>query len=250
MSHVGAQRAPLALWSMLVAMRILVVEDDAAIANALLASLKLAGYAVDVCTTLGFAWAALRVEPYDVLLLDLGLPDGDGVDLLARLRNTPRSGLAALPANDMPVLIMTARDGVDQRIAGLDGGADDYLVKPFDANELLARIRAMVRRSAGRASALLRHGELVIDPAARTVVRDGKLVALGAKEFALLLTLLEARPQVLSKARLEAALYGFGEEVDSNAIEVHVHHLRRKLGENLIKTMRGVGYFVAREAES
>ncbi len=235
---------------MLAAMRILVVEDDAAIANALQASLKLAGYAVDVCATLAHGWAALRVEPYDVLLLDLGLPDGDGVNLLARLRNMPRSGVAALPANDMPVLIMTARDGVDQRIAGLDSGADDYLVKPFDANELLARIRAMVRRSAGRASAELRHGDLVIDPAARTATRDGKPVALGAKEFALLLTLLEARPQVLSKSRLEAALYGFGEEVDSNAIEVHVHHLRRKLGEGLIKTMRGVGYFVAREAAS
>ncbi len=235
---------------MLLTMRILVVEDDAAIANALLASLKLAGYAVDVCTTLACAWAALRVEPYDVLLLDLGLPDGDGVNLLARLRNATRTGGLALPASDMPVLIMTARDAVDQRIAGLDGGADDYLVKPFDANELLARIRAMVRRSAGRASSVLRHGDLVVDPAVRTATRDGKPIALGVKEFALLLTLLEARPQVLSKGRLEAALYGFGEEVDSNAIEVHVHHLRRKLGEGLIKTMRGVGYFVPMEAAS
>ena len=234
---------------MLATMRILVVEDDAAIADALQVSLRLAGHAVDSCATLALAWSALRVEPFDAMLLDLGLPDGDGARLLAQVR-AARSGDAGLPRPDMAVLIMTARDGVDQRVAGLDGGADDYLVKPFDPQELLARIRAMVRRSAGRASALLVYRDLAIDPAARTVTLAGQPVALGSKEFTLLQTLVEARPQVLSKARLEAALYGFGEALESNAIEVHVHHLRRKLGADLILTMRGVGYFVPRDKPS
>ncbi|PKO26586.1 MAG: DNA-binding response regulator [Betaproteobacteria bacterium HGW-Betaproteobacteria-9] len=231
-------------------MRALVVEDDPGIASGLSDSLRQAGYAVDICPTLDAAWAALAVEPFDVLLLDLGLPDGDGLDLLARLRRLGERSRAheALPRSDMPVLIMTARDGVSDRISGLDSGADDYIVKPFDANELLARLRAMLRRASGRSNPVIEHGDLVLDPATRTVERAGLLVALGGREFALLLTLLQARPQVLSKARLESALYGFGEALDSNAIEVHVHHLRRKLGESLIKTVRGVGYFIPREA--
>jgi two-component system response regulator QseB len=191
----------------------------------------------------------LVVEPFDVMLLDLGLPDGDGLDLLARVRRTTnRTG--ALPHHDMPVLIMTARDGVSDRIGGLDSGADDYIVKPFDPNELLARLRAMLRRAGGRSNPLIEHGDLVIDPAAHTVERAGENVVLGGKEFALLMALLQARPQVLSKPRLESALYGFGESLESNAIEVHVHHLRRKLGESLIKTVRGVGYFIPREAKA
>jgi len=227
-------------------MRALVVEDDAGIAGGLQASLKQAGYAVDVCGTLASAWSALSVEPFDVMLLDLGLPDGDGLDLLARVRRqpAPEAGRARWPRPDMPVLIMTARDGVSDRIAGLDEGADDYIVKPFDANELLARLRAMLRRAHGRSNPVIQHGELVIDPAAHSVLRAGQPVVLGGKEFALLLTLLQASPQVLSKSRLESALYGFGEALESNAIEVHIHHLRRKLGESLIKTVRGVGYFV------
>ena len=227
-------------------MRALVVEDDAGIAGGLQASLKQAGYAVDVCGTLASAWSALSVEPFDVMLLDLGLPDGDGLDLLARVRRqpAPEAGRARWPRPDMPVLIMTARDGVSDRIAGLDEGADDYIVKPFDANELLARLRAMLRRAHGRSNPVIQHGELVIDPAAHSVLRAGQPVVLGGKEFALLLTLLQASPQVLSKSRLDSALYGFGEALESNAIEVHIHHLRRKLGESLIKTVRGVGYFV------
>jgi two-component system, OmpR family, response regulator QseB len=231
-------------------MRALVVEDDPGIASGLSASLRQAGYAVDVCGRLDSAWSALCVEPFDVMLLDLGLPDGDGLDLLARLRRIGdmRKGLERLPRSDMPVLIMTARDGVNDRITGLDEGADDYITKPFDPNELLARLRAMLRRASGRRKPTIEHGDLVIDPAAHTVDRAGVPVALGGKEFALLLTLLQARPQVLSKSRLESALYGFGEELESNAIEVHVHHLRRKLGESLIKTVRGVGYFIPQEA--
>ena len=230
-------------------MRALVVEDDPGIASGLEQALRRAGYAVDLCATRDAAWLALSVEPFDVLLLDLGLPDGEGLDLLARLRQqaAPAAGREALPHKDMPVLIMTARDGVSDRIGGLDSGADDYLVKPFDANELLARLRAMLRRAGGRSNPLIEHGELVIDPAAHTVQRAGQPVVLGGKEFALLLTLLQARPQVLSKARLVSALYGFGEELESNAIEVHIHHLRRKLGESLIHTVRGVGYFIARD---
>ncbi len=230
-------------------MRALVVEDDPGIASGLQASLRQAGYAVDLCGTLGAAWHALSVEPFDVLILDLGLPDGDGLDLLARLRRqtTPVAGRAAMPRNDLPVLIMTARDGVSDRVSGLDSGADDYIVKPFDANELLARLRAMLRRAVGRSSPVITHGDLVVDPAAHTVLRAGEAVPLGGKEFALLMTLLQARPQVLSKSRLESSLYGFGEALDSNAIEVHIHHLRRKLGESLIKTVRGVGYFMPQQ---
>jgi two-component system OmpR family response regulator/two-component system response regulator QseB len=229
-------------------MRALVVEDDPDIASGLQASMRQAGYAVDSCTTLAAAWLALSVEPFDVMVLDLGLPDGDGIDLLARLRRQadPVAGRSSLPRNDLPVLIMTARDGVTDRIGGLDGGADDYIVKPFDANELLARLRAMLRRAGGRSNPVIEHGELVVDPAAHTVLRAGQPVALGGKEFALLLTLLQACPQVLSKPRLESSLYGFGEALESNAIEVHIHHLRRKLGESLIKTVRGVGYFMPR----
>ena len=229
-------------------MRALVVEDDPGIAGGLSEALRRAGYAVDVCSRLEQAWGALSVEPFDVMLLDLGLPDGDGLDLLARVRRKP-SKSQTLPHHDMPVLIMTARDGVSDRIGGLDSGADDYIVKPFDPNELLARLRAMLRRAGGRSKPVIEHGDLVIDPAAHTVDRAGEIVVLGAKEFALLMTLFQAMPQVLSKSRLESALYGFGESLESNAIEVHVHHLRRKLGESLIKTVRGVGYFIPREAD-
>lgn len=230
-------------------MRVLVVEDDSGIASGLSASLRQAGYAVDMCGTLAEAWAALSVEPFDAMVLDLGLPDGDGLDLLARLRRLPERGPGSgpQPQRDMPVLIMTARDGVSDCISGLDSGADDYIVKPFDANELLARLRAMLRRASGRSKPVIEHGNLVLDPATRSVELAGLPVSLGGREFALLLTLLQARPQVLSKSRLESALYGFGEALESNAIEVHVHHLRRKLGESLIKTVRGVGYFIPRD---
>jgi two-component system, OmpR family, response regulator QseB len=216
-------------------MRVLIVEDDTAIAAGLAATLKASGYAVDVTATLAMASAALRVEPFDLVLLDLSLPDGDGLEWLRQVR---RSGSV------MPVLIMTARDALPDRVAGLDEGADDYVVKPFEPEELLARMRVALRRSEGRASPLLRHGDLVVDPAAHTVLRNGESVSLRAKEFALLLALLRGSGQVLSRQRLEQALYGFDEVLDSNALEVHMHHLRRKLGDGLVKTVRGVGYFV------
>ena len=218
-------------------MRILVVEDDPGIAAGLLATLKAAGYATDACASLASASSAMTVEVFDLVLLDRGLPDGDGLQWLRQLRER---GLK------LPVLILTAREALPDRVDGLDQGADDYLVKPFEPEELLARMRLALRRSEGRASPLLHHGDLEINPAAHTVTRAGQPINLRAKEFALLLALLRSAGQVLSRQRLEETLYGFDEALDSNALEVHVHHLRRKLGDDVVKTVRGVGYFVPR----
>lgn len=225
-------------------MRVLVVEDDEGIAQGLAAHLGRAGHAVDCTPAMAPAWRALAAEAYDVVLLDLGLADGDGIDLLRRLRQAPAG---RLPDPATPVLIMTARDHVSARIEGLDLGADDYLTKPFDPDELAARMRALTRRLAGRAQATLRYGELEIDPAARTVRRAGAPVELSAREFSVLLALMEARPHVLSRAQIEAKLYNWDSTLESNAIEVHVHRLRRKLGEALVRTVRGVGYYVPAE---
>ena len=227
-------------------MRILVVEDDKGIAAGLRTNLQQRGYAVDVCGTLDSAWAALRSEVFDLVLLDLGLPDGDGGHPLQRLRQS-QAAKDGLPDALTPVLIMTARDQVADRISGLNLGADDYLVKPFDLDELEARMRALLRRSAGRAHPLLVHGDLVIDPAAHTVLRNGQAIEVTPREFALLLLLLDSRGRVLSRQQLEARLYNWQDAVGSNAVEVHVHHLRRKLGESLIQTVRGVGYFIPRD---
>jgi two-component system response regulator QseB len=225
-------------------MRVLVVEDDKGIAEGLAAHLTRAGHAVDCTPGVVPAWRALAGEPYDVVLLDLGLPDGDGTDLLRRLRQAPAG---RLPDPATPVLIMTARDHVSARIAGLDLGADDYLTKPFDPDELAARMRALTRRLAGRAHPTIRYGELEIDPAARSVQRAGEPVELSTREFSVLLALIEARPHVLSRAQIEAKLYNWDSALESNAIEVHVHRLRRKLGESLVRTVRGVGYYVPAE---
>lgn len=222
-------------------MRVLVAEDDEGIAAGLAITLRQHGHAVDVSATVAGGWAMLQVEPFDVLLLDLGLADGDGAELLRRVRASPAG---RLPDAATPVIIMTARDEVASRIAGLDLGADDYVTKPFDPDELAARMRALRRRAAGRAQPVLQCGELAIDPAARTVQRSGHAVELSAREFAVLLTLVEARPRVLSRAQIEASLYSFDGALESNAIEVFVHHLRRKLGDGVIRTLRGVGYFV------
>ena len=218
-------------------MRVLVVEDDGAIAQGLADTLRRQGDAVDVCATLSRASGALAVEAFDIVLLDLSLPDGDGIDWLRRIRGD---------GHRLPVLIMTARDALPDRVAGLDQGADDYIVKPFEPEELLARMRAALRRSEGRAGPLLQHGDLAVDPAARTVYRRGEPISLRSKEFALLLALLRSSGQVLSRQRLEEALYGFDEALESNALEVHIHHLRRKLGDDLIRTVRGVGYYIPR----
>ena len=225
-------------------MRVLAVEDDEGIAHGLKLALRQEGWAVDIAPSVAAAWAALCAEPFEMVLLDLGLTDGDGLQVLQRLRAAPAG---ALPDPSTPVVIMTARDQVASRIAGLDTGADDYLSKPFDAGELAARMRALRRRFAGRAQALLCWGDLQIDPAARSVRRSGLAVDLSTREFGVLVTLMEARPRVLSRAQIEASLYGWDQLLDSNAIEVHVHHLRKKLGDGVIHTLRGVGYFVPPE---
>lgn len=178
---------------------------------------------------------ALTTTPYELLLLDLGLPGRSGLDVLARLR---RSG------NDIPVLIITARDAVADRIRGLDSGADDYLVKPFDLDELSARMRALLRRHAGRASPVIEHGDLRMNPATHELTQDGRPVALSGREFALLQALLERPGTPLSRTKLEERLYGWGEEIESNAVEVYIHSLRRKLGTERIKNIRGVGYLL------
>lgn len=226
-------------------MRVLVVEDDEGIAEGLRANLRNHGWVAEVMGRVDRAWAALCAEPFDLVLLDLGLADADGTELLRRLRSAPEG---RLPDPSTPVLIMTARDQVASRIEGLDLGADDYLTKPFDVDELAARMRALRRRAAGRAQARLQHDDLVIDPASRTVLRGAEPVELSTREFDLLLVLMEASPRVLSRAQIEAKLYSWNSALDSNAIEVHVHRLRRKLGEGLIRTVRGVGYFVPRES--
>jgi two-component system response regulator QseB len=196
------------------------------------------GFSVDWVRDGAAALAALAANPFDAVLLDLGLPGKSGGEVLQALR---RAG------NDIPVLIITARDKVQDRIAGLDSGADDYIVKPFDLDELAARIRAVHRRRTGRAEPLIRVRELTLDPATRRVTWRGQEVALSARELALLQALVERPGAILSRAQLEERIYGWGEEIESNAVEVYVHMLRRKLGSDFIRTVRGVGYVVARE---
>ncbi len=205
------------------------------IGEAIRAGLKRDGFAVDWVREARAAEAALDREPFELLLLDLGLPGRDGLSLLKAQRE---KGLT------LPVLIITARDAVSDRVQGLDAGADDYLIKPFDLDELAARIRALLRRRAGRSAAGLEHLGVRVDPAAHQVMRDGVEVALSPREFALLQLLMERPGSILSRTQLEERLYGWGEEVESNAVEVHIHGLRKKLGADFILTVRGVGYRV------
>jgi len=226
-------------------MRVLVVEDDEGIAAGLQVHLRQLGWAVDVTDGVASAWHALCAEPFDVVLLDLGLRDGDGAEVLHQLRRAPAG---RLPDSATPVLIMTARDQVTSRIQSLDTGADDYVTKPFDPDELAARIRALRRRAVGRAQPLLVCGALQIDPAARSVRLAGQPVELSAREFGILMALVEVRPRVLSRSQIEAKLYNWDNALESNAVEVHVHRLRKKLGDGVVRTMRGVGYFVPEDA--
>ena len=214
-------------------MRILLVEDDAMIGKAVRQGLVHAGFAVDWATDGREAELSLANGVYDLAVLDLGLPRKDGMAVLAMLRER---------GNQMPVLIASARDTVRDRIAGLEAGADDYVLKPFDLDELIARVRALLRRHAGSGTPLLRAGALVLDPARRCVSLAGVPVELSPREFAVLEALMQRPGAVLSRERLEDSVYGWGEEVGSNAIEVHLHHLRRKLGADVIKNVRGVGY--------
>ena len=218
-------------------MRVLIVEDDPLLGDALAAGLKQRGFEADWVQDGRDAQAAIRVEPFAAVLLDLGLPGLGGLDLL-------RSERAR--GNKVPVLIFTARDAVQDRITGLDSGADDYVVKPTDLDELAARLRALVRRSKGEPAPVLRVGQLALDPAARLVTRDGQAMDLQPREFTLLQELMLNAGRVLSREQLEERMYRWGEEVESNAVEVHVHHLRRKIGTDVVKTIRGVGYVMPR----
>jgi len=219
-------------------MRILLVEDDALLGDGLRAGLKQVGFSPDWVRDGLSAWHALNTETYAALVLDLGLPKLAGLELLKRLRKAK---------NPLPVLILTARDAVADRIAGLDAGADDYLVKPCDLGELAARLRALIRRSAGQAAPALEVGPLVLDPAGHRVSFRGQPVELSGREFALLHELAQEAGRVLSKEQLIQRLYPWGEEIESNAIEVHIHHLRRKLAADAIVTLRGVGYMIPRD---
>ncbi|MFA7280748.1 MAG: response regulator [Sterolibacterium sp.] len=216
-------------------MRVLLVEDDPQLGDGLAAGMRQSGFAVDWLKDGISADAALKSENFDLMVLDLGLPRLSGMDLLRRLRARQQT---------LPVLILTARDALSDKVAGLDAGADDYLVKPIDLDELAARLRALTRRSGGRGVPKLCHGDLEIDPATHQIMLAGQRVELGTREFAILQALLENVGQVMTRSQLEASIYGWSEEPDSNAVEVHIHHLRRKLGAELIKTLRGVGYLI------
>ena len=217
-------------------MRILLVEDDAMIGEAVQAGLRRDGLTVDWLRDGDAADGALRTETFDAVVLDLGLPRKGGLAVLRDLRARRAS---------VPVLILTARDAVSDRVQGLDAGADDYLVKPFDLAELGARLRALARRKAGRAEPRIEHGGVVLDTTTRQATQAGRDVPLSPREYALLRALLERPGAILSRAQHEERLYGWGEGIDSNAVEVHIHALRRKLGTDLIRNVRGIGYRVA-----
>ncbi|MBE7366035.1 response regulator [Ramlibacter pallidus] len=215
-------------------MRVLIVEDEALLGQALAAGLRQLGHAADWFVRGSEADAAMLAAPYDAIVLDLGLPGGDGMEWLRRWRGR---------GVKLPVLILTARDGVDQRIAGLDAGADDYLLKPITIDELAARLRALLRRASGRAQPVWQHGALEYEPAAKRVRWKGQAVELTARELALLEALLLEPQRVLSKALLRDKLYDWSAaEPEGNALEVHVHHLRRKIDPGIVRTVRGVGY--------
>ncbi|OEC60861.1 response regulator [Pseudomonas sp. ENNP23] len=220
-------------------MRLLLVEDDPALGEGVRTGLRQEGYTIDWLQDGASALHALQTEEFDLVVLDLGLPRLDGIELLRRLRG----GGATLP-----VLILTARDATEDRIAGLDAGADDYLVKPFDLNELKARLRALLRRSTGRATVLIEHAGITLDPSSQQVTYNGQTVVLTPKEYLLLHELLAQPGKVFTRERLTQLLYGWEEEAESNTLEVHIYHLRKKLFSELIRTVRGIGYLVEGQA--
>lgn len=216
-------------------MRILLVEDDELLGSGIARHLELDGHAVDWIKNGSEVDAYLQAQPYSVVILDLGLPGKPGLEVLQAMRREH---------NPTPVLILTARDTSADKVQGLDSGADDYLVKPFDIDELNARLRALARRHAGRAEAVIRHGDITLDPAAHTVQRGGRHIELSPREFTILQRLLEHPGRVVSRAALEECLYSWDQEVDSNTVQVHIHHIRKKLGAEVIRTVRGVGYVI------
>lgn len=216
-------------------MRLLLIEDDVALGEGIHQALIREGYTVDWVKDGASALHALLSEVFDLAILDLGLPKMDGLTVLRRLRE---SGSA------LPILILTARDATEDRIAGLDAGADDYLIKPFDLSELKARLRALLRRSAGRARVMIEHAGIRLDPTTQQVTYNNDPVALTPKEYQLLYELLSPPGRVMTRERLIQLLYGWNEEAESNTLEVHIHHLRKKFSSDLIRTIRGVGYLV------
>jgi two-component system OmpR family response regulator/two-component system response regulator QseB len=218
-------------------MRILLVEDDTMIGDSVRSALKHEGFAVDWVRDGRAAQTTLATERFDLVLLDLGLPQVPGLDVLRALRTQKDA---------TPVIIVTARDDLASRVAGLDAGADDYLVKPFELEELTARMRAVIRRHVGRAEPAIAVGPVTFDPTTRTVTVNGEQVILSAREYAVLEAMMLRPGAILSRAQLEDRLYGWGEEIESNAISVYVHQLRRKLGDDFIHTVRGVGYYVGK----
>lgn len=220
-------------------MRILLVEDDLMIGNALCTALRDAAYAVDWVQDGDTALRALGNQEHQAVLLDLGLPRRDGIEVLKKLRASKST---------LPVIIITARDELEERIKGLDSGADDYLVKPFDIDELLARLRAMLRRQGGHAAPLLGNGVISLNPATREVIKGELVCQLSAREFALLQALLLRPGAILNRTQLEESIYGWNEEVESNAVDFLIHGIRKKLGAEVIKNVRGAGWMVARGA--
>ncbi|TWG95022.1 two-component system response regulator QseB [Mesorhizobium sp. J18] len=219
-------------------MRILVVEDDAILRDGLKVGLGIGGFTADAVETCEEAHAVLKNHEFDALVLDLMLPDGSGLDILKSLRDR---------RDDTPVLLLTARDAVSDRITGLDTGADDYLGKPFDLDEVAARLRALVRRAAGRSRSVLEWRCLRLDPSSQAVEKGGEAVRLSRREYSILHALMIHPGQIFSKRQIEEKLYGWQEEVESNTVEVHIHHLRAKLGSGIIQTVRGVGYRLGEE---
>lgn len=219
-------------------MRILLIEDDALIGDGIRMALELGDYIVDWVKDGEQGLLALKTQEYAACILDIGLPKKNGLDLLKHVRKL---------GNTTPVLVLTARDTSSDKIAGLDSGADDYLTKPFDIDELNARLRALIRRSGGHADAVLRIQDIALDPVTRRVTRSGQQISLSSREYSILLDFMMHPERVRTKAQIEESLYGFGSEVESNAVEVHIHHLRRKLGTDIIKTIRNVGYLLGSE---
>jgi two-component system OmpR family response regulator len=221
-------------------MRVLLVEDDPMIGEAIQGALKDASYAADWVKNGQTALTTLGCQHYDLVLLDLGLPGKDGLEVLHSIR---------AKHNPVPLLVITARDGLDDRLRGLDSGADDYLLKPFEMAELLARMRAVLRRKGGSAMPVLSNGVVTLDPATReAVVNGGAGMQLSSREFSLLQALLVRPGAILSRSDLEDRIYGWGDEVESNAVEFLIHALRRKLGSEVIKNVRGVGWMVSKDA--
>jgi two-component system response regulator QseB len=220
-------------------MRLLLVEDDELLGDAVKTGLTQFGYIVDWLKDGESAGAALKIESFELVILDLGLPKLSGLGLLQSMRQD---------GNATPVIILTARESVESRVKGLDSGADDYIVKPFDLNELSARVRALVRRSQGRADTAMQYRNITLDPAAHSVMLDDVLLNVPRREFALLQKLLENQGHVLSREQLMQSIYGWDEDVDSNALEVHIHNLRKKLNANYIRTIRGIGYMIEKNS--